>query len=634
MSNFVNPKAILAILSFVYVIIVVFLYVEKENHVIVEAEKRIDSILKFNKALHKYVEETQKPVIYDLKAKGELYEDFFDPKILSFTYIARNIHNNYVEIVSKDNEIAYQYKLAATNPRNPINKATPYEEEVLTQFRTKQIKEFTDIIEENNHQYLYRAIPIAPNKGSCMLCHSTPEVAPKELIAMYGDKAGFHEQIDDIRAMISLKIPVSEIIKSENTRFFFLACIILFVFTLIYFFILQIFKKEKLLAKEIIKNIEKEQKTRAILDSSPSIIVLNNGTEIIDVNKTFFDFFNGYQNITEFKSKYGCVCDLFTKIDKEGYISAKTINNKSWIEHLLNHQNEIYKAAIIKDGILNHFIVKAQKVQFQKEFLVIVELINITHEVELEAKLKEKEDLLQQQSKILSMSELIRNIAHQWRQPLSAISTASSGLRIQNDLNLLNNKELDETLQFIEDTTQYLSSIINDFAKLTQSSEHKTTFFVKDVINEAVNILKGILESKNIVISLDLDQNITLYGNKNSLLQCIVNILNNSNDVLSKQENKENMIFITLKSDSRYLYITVEDNGGGVDESILDKIFEPYFTTKHQYQGAGLGLYLVHNIITNIFDGFIQVKNEEKEINDTKYKCAVFTIVIPQKSLE
>lgn len=634
MSNFINPKTILAVLSSMYLIIVIFLYVEKENHVIVEAEKRIDSILKFNKALHKYVEETQKPVIYDLKSKGKLYEDFFDPKILSFTYIARNIHNNYVEIVSKDNEIAYQYKLAATNPRNPINKATPYEENVLNKFRKQEIKEFTDIIEENNHKYLYRAIPIAPNKSSCMLCHSTPDIAPKELVATYGDTAGFHEQIDDIRAMISLKIPVSEIIKSENTRFFFLSCIILFVFTLIYFFILQISKKENLLAKEIIKNIEKEKKTRAILDSSPSIIVLNNGTEIIDVNKTFFDFFSEYQNISEFKSKYSCVCDLFTKTDKDGYINTKTINNKPWIEHLLNHQDEIYKAAIIKNGVLNHFILKAQKVQFQKEFLVIVELINITHEVELETKLKDKEDLLQQQSKILSMNELIRNIAHQWRQPLSAISTASSGLRIQNELNLLNKDELDNTLQFIENTTQYLSSIINDFAKLTQPSENKTTFFVKDVINEAINILRGILESKNIVISSELDDNITLYGNKNSLLQCIVNILNNSNDVLSNKENIENIIFITLKQDNQYIYITIEDNGGGVDESILEKIFEPYFTTKHQYQGAGLGLYVVHNIITNIFDGFIQVINEEKEINNTKYKCALLAINIPKKSLE
>jgi signal transduction histidine kinase len=634
MSNFINPKTILAVLSSMYLIIVIFLYVEKENHVIVEAEKRIDSILKFNKALHKYVEETQKPVIYDLKAKGELYEDFFDPKILSFTYIARTIHNNYVEIVSKDNEIAYQYKLAATNPRNPINKATPYEENILNKFRKQEIKEFTDIIEENNHKYLYRAIPIAPNKGSCMLCHSSPEVAPKELIATYGDIAGFHEQIDDIRAMISLKIPVSEIIKSENTRFFFLSCIILFVFTLIYFFILQISKKEQLLAKEIIKNVEKEKKTRAILDSSPSIIVLNNGTEIIDVNKTFFEFFSEYKNISEFKSKYTCICDLFNKMDKEGYISAKTIANKTWIEHLLEHQNEIYKAAIIKNGVLNHFIVKAQKVQFQKEFLVIVELINITHEVELETKLKDKEELLQQQSKILSMNELIRNIAHQWRQPLSAISTASSGLRIQRELNLLNNDDLDNTLQFIENTTQYLSSIINDFAKLTQPSENMTTFFIKDVINEAINILRGILESKNIVISSKVDDNITLYGNKNSLLQCIVNILNNSNDVLSNKENIENVIFINLTHDNQYIYITIEDNGGGVDESILEKIFEPYFTTKHQYQGAGLGLYVVHNIITNIFDGFIQVRNEEKEINDTKYKCAVFTITIPKKSLE
>lgn len=628
-----NEKTILVVFLAVYLSIEGFLYFEREKHVIWEAEKRIDIILKFNKALHKYVEDVQKPVIYDLKANNKLYSEFFDPKLLSFTYVARNIHNNYIEIESKDGVEPYMYKLAATNPRNPINKATEYEEKILQRFRKNEINKFTDILNENGKQYVYRAMPIAKSKDSCMLCHSTPDIAPKALIELYGSEGGFGEQIGDVRAMISLKIPISELLKSENERFFILSIIIFMVFVVLYIFIVLILRKDTKLAQEIEKNEIKEKKTRAILDSSPSIIVLNNGKEIVDANKTFFEFFEVYANLEEFKKKYECICDLFEVIDKKGYVVDKRIHGLPWVEYLILNKNQTFKAAMHKNEKLNHFILKAEKVELDSEFLVIVELINITQEIELEQQMKEQEEILHSQSKIVAMGEMIANIAHQWRQPLNTISTAATGMKVQKDFGVLEDKSFDESVELINSSTKYLSQIINDFAGYVKINELEELFMVDEMVNQALRILEGIIKSNNIVVCKEIEEGLILYGVKNEFVQIIINILNNANDkfLIHKPQNEEikNFIKISAYRDNENIIVEICDNGDGVDESVMKKIFEPYFTTKHQSRGTGLGLFVTHKIVTSNFNGSIKAKNQTFQCHGNDYHGVCFIMRMP-----
>ena len=123
----INLKLLTLIFIISFIVTVTVFYNQHKNDVLLEANKRITTILNINKALHKYVETVQKPVIYKLKEEGKLYKEFFNPKLLSFTYIARNMHKNYAQIEKENNNIPYIYKLAATNPRNPINKASKFE---------------------------------------------------------------------------------------------------------------------------------------------------------------------------------------------------------------------------------------------------------------------------------------------------------------------------------------------------------------------------------------------------------------------------------------------------------------------------------------------------------------------------
>ena len=119
----INIKFLTLVFVILFIIVVMILYKQHKSNVLTEANKRITTILNINKALHKYVETVQKPVIYKLKKEGKLYKDFFDPKILSFTYIARHMHKNYAKIERLNKNVPpYIYRLAATNNRNPVIK--------------------------------------------------------------------------------------------------------------------------------------------------------------------------------------------------------------------------------------------------------------------------------------------------------------------------------------------------------------------------------------------------------------------------------------------------------------------------------------------------------------------------------
>ena len=233
----INLKIIISIFILFYLIITFLFYNFYKKFVIQDAKQEVTAILNTTNAIRDYVENVQKPVVYKLQENKKLYKDFFDPKLLSSSYISRNIHKRFTYFQVSQNKIPYRYKLAATNPRNPRNKADKFETKILNQFRRGEIKKFSTILKENNQDYFFTAIPIAKNKKSCMKCHSKAEIAPKEMVKIYGKIAGFNEKIGDIRAMISLKIPLSLIIKAHIKDFFIQCFIVLIIFIIFYIFI-------------------------------------------------------------------------------------------------------------------------------------------------------------------------------------------------------------------------------------------------------------------------------------------------------------------------------------------------------------------------------------------------------------
>jgi len=265
-------KQLLAIFSFIllagYLSVGVALYQYTHKYAEDQNKKKLDQILLNQRALHTYLEDTLKPVVYQLKKEGKLYNGFFDPKILSFTYIARGIHKELNTLRSENNISQIYYKLATDNPRNQLNQGNADEIKILNRFRENpSLKDYSKIITENGSHYIYYAMPVDANKESCMKCHSTPDKAPSELLSLYGTTAGFGETVGTVRAMISLKMPFDDELYEAN-QIFILIMSILTLFLLLLYGVVHYFLGRLDESQQI---IEEKNKSLLILSEHDSL---------------------------------------------------------------------------------------------------------------------------------------------------------------------------------------------------------------------------------------------------------------------------------------------------------------------------------------------------------------------------
>ncbi|MDD3008050.1 MAG: ABC transporter substrate-binding protein [Arcobacter sp.] len=245
---------------------------------------------------------------------------------------------------------------------------------------------------------------------------------------------------------------------------------------------------------------------------------------------------------------------------------------------------------------------------------------------EVEENLK-KDRLLSQQQKMVSMGQMIENIAHQWRQPLSLITTNASGMKLKKEMNDLDEEFFYKTLDSILNTSKYLSNTIDDFRYFFKPQKDKEDFYLEKCCKKTLDLLSANFIENRIKI-IDNIQNIKICGYETELIQVLINILNNSKDALLSIEDEERLIFIDITKENGKAVIRVKDNAGGIEPSIIEKVFQPYFTTKHQHQGTGIGLYMCQEIINKHMDGYIDISNTEFEYENKKYKGTLLLIVI------
>ena len=261
-----------------------------------------------------------------------------------------------------------------------------------------------------------------------------------------------------------------------------------------------------------------------------------------------------------------------------------------------------------------------------KELREINNNLELRIKKEVEENLK-KDRLLSQQQKMVSMGQMIENIAHQWRQPLSLITTGISGIKLKKQINDLDNEFLDKTLDSILNTSKYLSNTIDDFRYFFKPQKEKNDFYLEKCCEKTVDLINPNFLNKDIQIIYKIE-NIKILGYETELIQVLINILNNSKDALTSIENENKLIFIDVFKENDKAIIEIKDNAGGIDENIINKIFEPYFTTKHQSQGTGIGLFMCQEIIYKHMNGKISISNITFEYKSKTYKGALTRITL------
>ena len=254
---------------------------------------------------------------------------------------------------------------------------------------------------------------------------------------------------------------------------------------------------------------------------------------------------------------------------------------------------------------------------------------DITNLKTIEIDKNKKEQLLFQQSKMAAMGEMLGNIAHQWRQPLSTISSASTGAKLQKEMDCLSDSQLNSALTAINASAQYLSQTIEDFRSFFNPNNNKTSEInILDTIDKTLKLVKSQFVSKDIEIIQKIE-NYKLLTIDNELVQVLINILNNAKDALLKVEDQKRYIFINTYKDNSNFIIEIKDSAKGIPKDIINRVFEPYFTTKHQSVGTGIGLYMSQEIINNHLGGTLTVSNETYSYDGLEYTGANFLIKIP-----
>jgi signal transduction histidine kinase len=308
-----------------------------------------------------------------------------------------------------------------------------------------------------------------------------------------------------------------------------------------------------------------------------------------------------------------------------GYLSKK-------IEHILigtkkfaNNELDYRIKVTSKDEIgqlensFNEMATKIEKLIIEEKKLNS----NLEQKVILEtSKQKEQEQLLIQQTRLAAMGEMIGNIAHQWRQPLNALGLVLQNLKFSYDIGELNENMMSKSINKATMLTNSMSKTIDDFRNFFKPNKAKEEFSINENVFKAIELVESTFEHHHIKLEKHFSlEEPKFYGFPNEFSQVILNILTNAKDAIFENKIENPLVIVQTKIEDSNILISIKDNGKGISEEIINKIFEPYFTTKDESKGTGIGLYMSKLIIENNMGGKIEVKNDDEG--------AIFTIKLP-----
>ncbi len=358
--------------------------------------------------------------------------------------------------------------------------------------------------------------------------------------------------------------------------------------------------------EEVEKNINKAlMHAEFMLDSSVSISLRNVlfETELVDDIRFILKKLHTFKAITDERFIHNDVAGVGSDLDRE--------YDKIFVEFI--------ELATSIEQRLTVFIEKDYK-SYQRSFYIIAIAFSfiilvtsfLLYRFELEK--KKRELFLIEQSRFASMGEMIGNIAHQWRQPLNTLGLISQKIHAYHSRGILDADTIEKNTKKSMELIESMSETINDFRDFFKPNKDKEIFSVLTVMDKLDNIFLESLQKDSIKCKCHIseDANFMVKGYMNEFSQVMINLVKNAGDVLleAKRDNKE--INITVENRNSMVIISVKDNGGGIPTEIKDKIFDPYFTTRDDNKGTGIGLYMSKIIINEHMDGNLTVHNTDE----------------------
>lgn len=394
----------------------------------------------------------------------------------------------------------------------------------------------------------------------------------------------------------------------EHSKFIFIFLLIIAILSAIVMILRANIQRRKILERDLFNRLEFD---RVLLDTIPNPIYYKDKQgKFQGCNLAFTKLVNSNKNDIIGKTAF----DFFPKkvaqknilIDKE-ILENFTTKSSEFTFYTPNKQ--------MKNIILN-------KAGYKNIDGSIGGIVCIMDDI---TQMIQQQQFLIQQSKLAEMGDMIAAIAHQWNEPLVELSAQVQDIQTSYLLNELKDIQVEE---FVNDSMvqiKYMSKTLNDFRNFLKPSTKKQLFALKEVFNYINEIIGKQVFYSNIIMNFNYiqkNQELLIYGYKNEFKQVLLNIINNAkNKIIEKNETKKYHIDINIKAEKTYNIIEIIDDAGKIDDSIINSIFEPYFSTKKD--GTGIGLYMAKLIIEDKMKGFISVKNREDSV--------IFTIKLPHK---
>ena len=402
---------------------------------------------------------------------------------------------------------------------------------------------------------------------------------------------------DDIGKHIEASIQKSIADKLNNSINFFIIVVILSLGSWLLFVDIMF---------NLLKLIKEEQRLRMVMDKYVISSITDLEGRIIDVSQAFCNI-SGYKKEELIGRKHNIVRHKDTPKRVFQELWDKITHGESWKGKVKNRR---------KDGESYWVLANVEPLYDSKGRIdsYISVRMDITENELLTQKIKEdekqkkiQEELIQQQHRLAQMGEMISMIAHQWRQPLSAITAASGAIMLKASRDKLDSQKAVSLATKIQEFSKHLSSTIDDFRNFFKSNKTKQKTDFKKIIDSVLTIVESSLEKNNIKLDIDIKDTKEFESYENELKQVVLNLVKNSEDALIENDIQDAQINIVINSKT----LCISDNGGGINDDILQKIFEPYFSTKMKKDGTGLGLYMSKMIVEDHCGGKLSVFNKK-----------------------
>jgi PAS domain S-box-containing protein len=602
----------IVVVTFIMILAAALFYWISNAYVLKQAEANITNILLSHKGMHHYVQNTLIPAYSKYQDEGKIPSTFYAPELLSSSYILRLQHTFYNEERKAAGLPELYYKLAATNPRNPVNKADALEEKLIKMFNeNRDIKSYRDVIEIDGRKNLYVAIPFLENKERCMRCHSKREDAPAELQQRYPGQGGFNESLGEIRAITSIRSPMQH----EYTHIYVIVSTMLVGFTtLVGLFLFTtrlrtlVQKRTSSLEEEIKERTHAEERLRltriSVEAASDALFWMTPDARIVDVNEAACRSLD-YTREELLRLKVSNIDPLYDEEAWQRHFSELRKNSTLMFETAHRAQGgRVFPVEVV-----------ANYVQVGTEEYNCAFVRDISERKQAEEERTELETRLRQSQKMEAIGTLAGGIAHDFNNILSAIFGYTELATMETDPEK-RDQDLQEVLLGAERAKELVKQIL---AFSRRTNEAKQPLQVSVIIKEAIKMLRSSIPT-TIEIRQDITADGTVLADPTQIHQIIMNLCTNAyhamretggilavslSEIAIQEENEDYGELVP----GRYLKLEVSDTGCGIPPEIREKIFEPYFTTKKTGEGTGLGLAVVHGIVKS-HHGHITVYSE------------------------